>query len=56
MTCLQLIPGIHKQRLISKTSFAYNRNLMALVRYQKDVSLLLIQILLGYNRGARKNG
>ena len=50
MVCLQLIPGIHKQLPSSKASFACYWNLMALVRHQKGVSLILIQILLGYNR------
>ena len=50
MICLQLIPGIHKQLPSSKASFACYWNLMALVRHQKGVSLILIQILLGYNR------
>jgi hypothetical protein len=50
MICLQLIPGIHKQLPSGKASFACYWNLMALVRHQKGVSLILIQILLGYNR------
>jgi hypothetical protein len=50
MTCLQLFPGTHKQLPSNKVSFACYWNLIALVRHQKGLSLLLIQILLGYNR------
>ena len=50
MTCLQLFPGTHKQLPSNKASFACYWNLIALVRHQKGLSLLLIQILLGYNR------
>ena len=50
MTCLQLIPGIHKQLPSSKASFACYWNLMALIRHQKGVSLHPIQLILRYNR------
>ena len=50
MTCLQLFPGTHKQLPSNKVSFACYWNLIALVGHQKGLSLLIIQILLGYNR------
>jgi len=35
MTSLQLIPGLHRQQLIDKVIFTYNKDLIALVKQKR---------------------